>query len=91
MTNLKTRFFELKYENGAIRWIKNNGAEIVRMIYSAVRDQNWGTIEPEIMEEKIAENRKGFQVKTHIKYQKAIFILNQIIQFQETKTGWNLK
>jgi hypothetical protein len=71
MTNLKTRFFELKYENGAIRWIKNNGVEIVRMIYSAVRDHNWGTIEPEIMEEKIAENRKGFQIKTHIKYQKA--------------------
>jgi D-apionolactonase len=61
----------LKYENGAIRWIKNNGIEIVRMIYSAVRDHNWGTIEPEIIEEKIAENRKGFQVKTHIKYQKA--------------------
>lgn len=71
MTNLKTRFFELKYENGAIRWIKNNGVEIVRMIYSAVRDHNWGTIEPEIMEEKIAQNATGFQIKTHIKYQKA--------------------
>ncbi len=71
MTNLKTRFFELKYENGAIRWIKNNGVEIVRMIYSAVRDHNWGTIEPEIMEEKIAENATGFQIKTHVKYQKS--------------------
>ena len=71
MANLKTRFFELKYENGAIRWIKNNGIEIVRMIYSAVRDHNWGTVVPEIMEEKIAENATGFQIKTHIKYQKA--------------------
>ena len=71
MTNLKTRFFELKYEKGAIRWIKNNGIEMVRMIYSAVRDHNWGTIEPEIMEEQITENESGFQVKTRVRYQKA--------------------
>jgi D-apionolactonase len=61
----------LKYENGAIRWIKNNGAEIVRMIYSAVRDHNWGTIEPEIIEEKIEENETGFLIETRVTYRKA--------------------
>ena len=71
MTKLKTRFFVLYYENGAIRWIKNNGVEIFRMIYSAVRDHNWGTIEPEIIEEEIVENATGFQIKTQVKYQKA--------------------
>jgi D-apionolactonase len=70
MQNLKTRFFELKYENSAIRWIKNNGVEIVRMIYSAVRDHNWGTIEPEIIAEIITDNETGFQVKTRVKYKK---------------------
>ena len=71
MTELKTRFFELKYEYGSVRWIKSNGVEIIRMIYSAVRDHNWGTIEPEIIEEKIVENGTQFQIKTHVKYQKA--------------------
>jgi len=71
MTELKNRFFELTYENGSIRWIKSNGVEIVRMIYSAVRDHNWGTIEPEITEEKIEEYETGFLIETRVKYRKS--------------------
>jgi len=71
MTELKTFFFELIYENGLVRQIKSGNTEIIRMIYSAVRDHNWGTIEPEIITEKIAENAKSFQIKTLVKYQKA--------------------
>ncbi len=71
MAELKTRIFETTYENGFVRWIKSNGIEIVRMIYSAVRDHNWGTIEPEITEEKIELNETGFLIKTLVKYQKA--------------------
>ncbi len=71
MTELKNRFFELTYENGSVRWIKSNGVEIVRMIYSAVRDHNWGTIEPEITEEKIEEYETGFLIETRVKYRKS--------------------
>jgi hypothetical protein len=71
MTELKTRFFEITYEKGAVRWIKSNGVEIVRMIYSAVRDHNWRTIEPEIIEEKIEENKTGFLIEIRVKYKKS--------------------
>jgi len=48
--SLKAGQLELVYENGSIRWIRLGNSEIVRMIYSAVRDRNWGTIEPIIEE-----------------------------------------
>jgi hypothetical protein len=71
MTEFKTSFFELAYENGAVRQVKSNGVEIVRMIYSALRDHNWATIEPVIEEEKIEEYEAGFLIKTRVKYRKA--------------------
>lgn len=71
MHEFKTKHFKCWYDNSAVRWVKTGDIEIVRMIYSAVRDHNWGTIEPEIIEEKVVENAKGFQIKTLVKYQKA--------------------
>ena len=67
---LKIGQLRLIYENGSIRWIKAGGIEIVRMIYSAVRDHNWGTIEPEIVDEKILQTEAGFQIEVRAKYQK---------------------
>jgi hypothetical protein len=40
MRLLKTKYFETIYDNGSIRWIKSGSAEILRMVYSAVRDHN---------------------------------------------------
>ena len=68
---LKTSKYKLNYENGSVRWIKSWWSiEIVRMIYSAVRDHNWGTIEPEIVDEKIQQTEAGFQVDVRAKYKK---------------------
>ncbi|MGH2369981.1 MAG: hypothetical protein ACRDI2_17525, partial [Chloroflexota bacterium] len=33
-------------EGGFLRYVTLDGQEIVRGIYAAVRDRNWGTIEP---------------------------------------------
>ena len=41
------------YEAGNLRYIKCGDTEIVRMIYGAVRNENWETIAPEITEEII--------------------------------------
>lgn len=67
---LNSSKYSLTYDKGSLRWIKSGEVEIIRMIYSAVRDHNWGTIEPEIIAEEITENLTGFQIKTQIKYQK---------------------
>lgn len=41
------------YQDGWLRYIAYNGAEIVRMFYAAVRDQYWDTVESGIEEESI--------------------------------------
>ena len=67
---LKTSKYGLIYKNGAIRWIKAGGVEIIRMLYSAVRDHNWRTIEPVIINEKILKTESGFQIEFSANYQK---------------------
>ena len=65
---LHTRYYQLEYKNAAVRWIKSGSIEVIRMIYSAVRDHNWETIEPHIMDEKIVQNDNGFEIWTCVKY-----------------------
>jgi hypothetical protein len=40
------------YEAGNLRYIKCGDVELLRMIYPAVRDENWETIIPTIEDEK---------------------------------------
>ncbi len=68
MTEVKTRFFTATYENGAVRRIMNRETEVIRMIYSAGRDRNWGTVEPEIIHEKISEDEDGFFIEVKAIY-----------------------
>jgi D-apionolactonase len=68
MTELKTRYFKATYENGALRRIMHQDTEVIRMIYAAVRDRNWGTVEPDIISEHISEVENGFQIEV-----KAVF------------------
>jgi hypothetical protein len=51
------------YERGSIRHISIGGIEIVRMIYSAVRDREWITIDPVIADETIEINPDSFKIK----------------------------
>ncbi len=46
------------YEHGCLRYIKLGEIELIRMIYTAVRDENWYTADYEITEEKIEEKRQ---------------------------------
>jgi D-apionolactonase len=34
----------MRYENGGIRYIRIGSYEILRRVYVAVRDHNWGTV-----------------------------------------------
>lgn len=42
--SLRAGMLSLQYEAGSLRYIRLGDIELVRQIYSAVRDQNWGTI-----------------------------------------------
>lgn len=68
-TFLKAGQLELVYENGSVRWIKLGNTEILRMIYSAVRDRNWGTIGPKIESEILEIGKDSFSIKLKVSYQ----------------------
>jgi len=66
---LRSGHLSVQYEKGAIRYIKAGDVEILRMIYSAVRDHNWGTVEPLIRDEKIETHADSFQISYVADYQ----------------------
>lgn len=60
----------LVYENGALRYISFHHLEVVRMIGPAVRDHNWGTVEPSILQENIAATENAFNIDLEVVYKK---------------------
>ena len=57
------------YENGNLRYISVGNCELIRMIYSAVRDREWLTIKPEISDEKIEACADSFKITYNCRYQ----------------------
>lgn len=53
---------KLTYNSGSIRSVKLGSFEVVRMIYVALRDHNWGTIIPALTNEAIEEFEGGFKI-----------------------------
>lgn len=62
MINLNAGPFQISYENGFLRQIKHNGFEVVRMIYFALRDHNWGTFSQTIENEVIDNQDDSFSI-----------------------------
>jgi hypothetical protein len=65
---LRAGGLKLLYENGSIRYISAGDTELIRMTYSAVRDENWLTIEPEISDEIIKSGKDWFRITYHATY-----------------------
>jgi hypothetical protein len=49
-------------DNGALRYIRYRGTEVLRGIAYLIRDKNWGTYAPVIEGLKVRQNRDGFTV-----------------------------
>jgi D-apionolactonase len=58
----KAGALSVEYASGSLRNIRVGTHEVVRMIYFALRDHNWGTIIPEIRNEKITVQPAGFDI-----------------------------
>jgi D-apionolactonase len=50
------------YENGFLRRLRYGQTEILRMIYFALRDRNWNTLEMIVEDERISSNVDNFDV-----------------------------
>jgi hypothetical protein len=66
---LRAGCLSMIYENGSLRHISAGGTEIIRMIYSAVRDKDWLTINPHITEEEIDVQKDSFKIRYTCNYQ----------------------
>jgi hypothetical protein len=53
---------KLTFEDGGLRKIKVGNVEVLRMIYMAVRDYNWGTILPDLRNLDIQESQDAFRI-----------------------------
>ena len=62
----------LEFENGFLRYIKLGQKEIVRMIYFALRDENWGTIPHRIENLQVKEKENSFKIQYEAKSQHPI-------------------
>lgn len=52
----------MRFENGDLRYIRWGRHEILRRIYAAVRDRNWGTILPQISNLKSQIHERSFRI-----------------------------
>lgn len=66
---LKAGPVRCQYESGYLRYLKVGETELLRMIYPAVRDHNWGTIAPQISNEKIVNEPEYFEISYDCLYQ----------------------
>lgn len=56
------------YEHGNLRRIESGGAELIRMIYSAVRDENWTTLSYDILDERVEIGDLHFTISYRATY-----------------------
>ncbi len=56
------------YHDGVIRYIRAGQTEILRMIYPAVRDRDWGTVPGTITGIEIAKQKDAFQLRYDCRY-----------------------
>jgi hypothetical protein len=66
--SLKAGNLLMKFSNGALRDISSGHTELIRMIYAAVRDREWLTIEPAISYEQIDIKPDSFVLKFTCRY-----------------------
>jgi len=63
--NIQAGKLQMVYENGFLRYIKIGNNEILRMIYFAVRDHNWDTIEGTVQNEILEIGNDHFSIRYH--------------------------
>ncbi len=49
-------------ESGTVRWLTLAGSELVRGIYAAVRDKDWGTVRPQFTRYELERNAASFSL-----------------------------
>jgi D-apionolactonase len=59
------------FENGALRYVRVNGREVLRSVYMTLRDHNWGTFSPIIENENWDIEKDQFKGRFTCRYERA--------------------
>jgi D-apionolactonase len=68
MEKLNAGNIELSYVDGFLRYLKLGETEVLRMIYFAIRDANWGNYQPTFYDEVIEKRDNSFEIKYKANY-----------------------
>jgi D-apionolactonase len=63
VTILKAGELTCMYELGKLRYIRRGNSELIRMIYSAVRNEHWGTLPYSIEDEQLSIQNESFSIQ----------------------------
>lgn len=90
---LRTKNLNCCYERGALRYIRRGNTELVRMIYCAVRDNNWGTVPYVIVDEKITDDKESFVVRVSVKYEQEniLFFADLLIEGKDDMIYFSMR
>ncbi|MFT3949300.1 MAG: hypothetical protein QM763_20215 [Agriterribacter sp.] len=79
---LRTKNLTCWYEEGRLRHVKGDNTEIVRMIYGAVRDTNWGTVAFTIADEHIRQEEDSFTITYTAHYRQDDIVYEAICRIE---------
>ena len=68
---LRAGAFDMLLEGGMLRYIRYGDTEVVRGIYAAVRDKDWGTVEPRFLNYEVVHDDHSFTVRFTAEHQEA--------------------
>jgi hypothetical protein len=77
---------QVHYQNGFLRYLRLGNAEVLRMLYFAVRDQNWNTMPLQIKNEKIKneiEDSFVIEYEAHCQQNEIDFLWNCKVEGRE--------
>ena len=77
----------LVYECGSLRYICYKDIEILRMIYSAVRDHNWGTVPARMYNEEIRTAGQSFHITYQADYRENDINFTAVYSISGTEDG----
>ncbi|MBW3623011.1 MAG: hypothetical protein KY468_06320 [Armatimonadetes bacterium] len=66
--SLRAGQLTLLYENGDLRYIRLGEREVIRRIYVAVRDRNWGTVPPRLSNVRLEEGEDSFRITNDVEH-----------------------
>jgi hypothetical protein len=83
---LKAGRFSLKLSGGTLRYLSLDGSEVVRRLYFALRDRNWGTTPEELISIDTKIGANSFAVNYEARYKDAAENIDFVVKGRITGT-----